>query len=158
MCEATVSPGERYEGTGICHLLTAMQAEADPKQLVSVGAMVVKELGERTRRMEEELQAYRDALEEAARREGIEVPTFRQQDGEDGGAFDVEAMRKWLGELLAEKPRGGTARGGRGSSRGRGGVAAGPMSAPLIPPTGGRGKRARSGDGKKSRSEELREG
>lgn len=107
------------------------------EQVVKVGLKVLHELGERTRRTEAELQAYRTKLVRLAARAGMEVPAFFGKDGGDGGEFDPEQMREWLGGLLSGplsgegKPRagGGRARDGALRNRRRGdGRAAGPWS------------------------------
>ena len=91
--------------------------------MVKVGLKLFHELGERTGKMEEEVQVYREVLAKLAAREGGEVPAFF---GGEGREFDAKQVRAWLEGVLAgplgtEQAGGSGARGRGGGARGRGG-------------------------------------
>ena len=100
-------------------LLTWRQGQAETEQVIKVGLKLFHELGERNRKTEAEVQAYREALTQVATRAGIELPVFLQDTG-DGGEFNAQQMREWLSGFLEGKTGGGRGRGGGSRSRGRG--------------------------------------
>ena len=84
--------------------------------MVKVGLKLIHELGERTGRMEEEVQVYREMLAKLAAREGWEVPAFF---GGEGREFDANQSRAWLEGALAGSSA--TEQTGVSGARGRGG-------------------------------------
>ncbi len=104
-------------------LMSAEQGEAPTDKVVQAAWRLVDELGQRTRRTDEEVQAYREMLRTFAERAGVNVPDLGAEDG----AVDMGKLRNWLDQLLSVPPQlsalsvSEERRGGGSQPRGRGG-------------------------------------
>ena len=99
------------------------QEEAKVDEVVKVGVKLFKELGERTSKMEGQLGAYRQAMIDLAKSQGVEVPAFVTAEGGSlGEAGSAEQLRQWLEGVLSKAtspPAQGSRSRGRGQSGGR---------------------------------------
>jgi hypothetical protein len=93
---------------------------------VHVGVKLFRELGDRAKRLEAEVQVYREAVITLAARGGQDVPTFLRTEG--AGLTEVEEanlerLREWLTRLFSGSQAPGRARprSGSGPRGGRGG-------------------------------------
>lgn len=88
--------------------------------VVTVGVKLFKELGDRTTKLEATLGAYRQAMVDLAKNQGVEVPPFlTEESGSLGEAGSAEQLRQWLEEVLSGPARAeGSGQGGRGRGRG----------------------------------------
>jgi hypothetical protein len=94
---------------------------------VHVGVKLFRELGDRAKRLEAEVQVYREAVITLAARGGQDVPTFLRPP-EGPGLTEVEEanlerLREWLARLVSGSQAPGRARpsSGSGARGGRGG-------------------------------------
>ena len=110
--------------------MLVQQAEAETDQVVKVGHKLFQELGERSKRLEIELNLYREMTTQMATLRGVEVPDFVKDENTGLGeeqAGRLEQLREWLGRLFTGEEttvgrRGRLAPGGkpgRGTSRGK---------------------------------------
>jgi hypothetical protein len=81
--------------------LVVQQAEAGTDQVVKVGLKLVQELGDRTKKLEEERDLYRNMAIKLATREGVEVPDFVKDDSGGLGEEQAGQLREWLEQLAA---------------------------------------------------------
>ena len=85
-----------------------------------------RELGERAKRLEAEVEVYRAAMITLAARGGHDVPAFLRTDGASLNEVkegDVERLREWLARIMSvPQTHSGRARpSSRGGARGGGG-------------------------------------
>jgi hypothetical protein len=125
--------------------LVVQQAEAGTDQVVKVGLKLVQELGDRTKKLEEERDLYRNMAIKLATREGVEVPDFVKDDSGGLGEEQAGQLREWLEQLAAgeETTTTTTMTRGRTPSRKRGKYATSGTSRGGI----SRGKRSGRDDG-----------